>query len=213
MIKIFQFLQKKLGTSEAYSTFSTAALKTNVLTCGMSLFSSMEAAFHLGPNYLTNSEIYKNTEFEEFENLFNIAQKLVMEHSEEILDVKWLEYSSPSWTRSVLSHECVGQMEDSKEAIEGWRGQVERLSLYSSYQDVVRRIDGEAIELEWNIFPGFSSLAILQEIQKDLARKNIQPEEFKDRIIFMSMFNDIDWSQRKNNENCISNAEKPWKTQ
>ena len=33
---------------------------------------------------------------------------------------------------------------------------------------------------------GFSSLSILQEIQKDLARKNIQPEEFKDQIIFMS---------------------------
>ena len=49
-------------------------------------------------------------------------------------------------------------------------------------------------------------MSILQEIQKDLARKNIQPEEFKDRIIFMSMFNDIDW--KKNDENCISNAEK-----
>ena len=52
-------------------------------------------------------------------------------------------------------------------------------------------IDGEAIEFEWKNFSGFSSLSVLQEIQKDLARKNIQPEEFKDPIIFMSMFNDI----------------------
>ena len=60
-----------------------------------------------------------------------------------------------------------------------------------------------------NIFQRFSSLQILQEIQKDWARKNnIQPEEFKDRIIFMSMFNDIDWSRRKNDENWILNAKK-----
>ena len=51
-------------------------------------------------------------------------------------------------------------------------------------------------------------LCILEEIQKDLERMNIQPEEFKGRIIFMSMFSYIDWSERKNDENCISNAEK-----
>ena len=40
----------------------------------------------------------------------------------------------------------------------------------------------------------------------DLGRKNIVPENFKDRIIFMSMFNDIEW--KKKDDNCISNAEK-----
>ena len=67
-------------------------------------------------------------------------------------------------------------------------------------------IDGEAIEFEWTMFPGFSSLSILREIQRDLERENIQAEDFKDRIIFMSMFNDIEW--KTNDENCISNAEK-----
>ena len=56
------------------------------------------------PNYLANLEIYKNTKFEEIASVSNITQKLVMEHSEEILNVKCLEYSSPSWARSVLSH-------------------------------------------------------------------------------------------------------------
>ena len=67
-------------------------------------------------------------------------------------------------------------------------------------------IDGEAIEFGWKMFPGFSSLSILHEIQQDLEKRKIQPEEFKDRIIFMSMFNDIDWKKRKD-EKCISNAE------
>ena len=77
---------------------------------------------------------------------------------------------------------------------------MEGLRSYSSCQDAVG-IDGEAIEFEWTSFPGFSSFSILQEIQSDLARKNnIQPEEFKDQIIFMSMFNDIEW--KTNDENC-----------
>ena len=48
------------------------------------------------------------------------------------------------------------------------------------------RIDGEPIEFEWNVFPGFTSLQILQEIQNNLQKRNIKPEEFTDRIIFMS---------------------------
>ena len=98
-----------------------------------------------------------------------------MEHSEEILNVKCLEYSSPSWATSVLVNDqaikwakakvcvyadsvlCVGQMKDSPGAIKRWKGQVEGLG-------------------------------------------------FKDRIISMSMFNDIEW--KTNDENCISNAEK-----
>ena len=99
---------------------------------------------------------------------------------------------------------CVGQKRDTPEAIERWKGHVEGLRLYSSYQDAVG-IEGEAIEFEWKNFPGFSSLSVLQEIQRDLEKREIQPEEFKDGIIFMPMFNDIEWKTK--DENCISNAE------
>ena len=57
-----------------------------------------------------------------------------------------------------------------------------------------------------DIFPGFPTFSILQEIQKDLEEKNIQPENFEDRIIFMSMFNDILW--KSDDENCISTLRK-----
>ena len=67
-------------------------------------------------------------------------------------------------------------------------------------------IDGEAIEFEWKILQGFSTLSILQEMQRNLQEKNIQPENFEDRIIFTSMFNDILW--KTDDERCISNAEK-----
>ena len=47
-------------------------------------------------------------------------------------------------------------------------------------------IDEEPIEFEWNIFLGHT----------------------KDRIIFMSMFNDIDWTEKENHNECFSNSEK-----
>ena len=50
-----------------------------------------------------------------------------------------------------------------------------------------------------NNFPGFTTLIILQEIQEDLEEKNIKPENFKDRIIFMSMLNDILWKSDDQN--------------
>ena len=56
--------------------------------------SSMKAAVHLGPNCLTNLEIYKNTNFEEIQSSFNITQKWILERSEEILTVNTLESSS-----------------------------------------------------------------------------------------------------------------------
>ena len=52
-------------------------------------------------------------------------------------------------------------------------------------------------------FPGFSSLSIFRETQKDLTRKNIQLEQIKDCIILMSMFNDNE--RKTNEENCNPN--------
>ena len=56
-------------------------------------------------------------------------------------------------------------------------------------------------------FPGFTSLQILQEIQNNLHERNIKPEEFTGRIVFMSMFNDIDWTRQGNDGICFSNPE------
>ena len=67
--------------------------------------SSMKAATHLWPTSTENLEVFKNTNFEEIQSLFNITQKPVLEHSEEILNVHTIESTSPSWTRSTLSHD------------------------------------------------------------------------------------------------------------
>ena len=142
-----------------------------------------ETAIHLGRNYLANLEVYKNTNFEEIQSLFNITQKMILEHSEEILNVNTIKSASPHGKRSVLSLDqvvqwtrakvrvyldsvlCLVNVNDSKDAITRWEGQVEEFCFL---------------------------LQILQKIQDDLRERNIEPEKFTDRIIFMSRFNDID---------------------
>ena len=208
MSQIFQFQQGRLGMSSSDAAFSMQAYKTNVLIWWMFMSSSMKAAIHLGPNYLANSEIYKNTKFEEIESSSNIVQKLVM------------AYSSPSWARAVFSHDQVGKGKSmclcwfrsmcwADEGQSRSNRKMERSSGRTQVVFVLPRSSGHRWRSNWirvEIFPGFTSWQILQEIQRDLARKNIQPKEFKDRIVFLSMFNDIDG--KKSDENCTSNAEK-----
>ena len=119
----------------------------------------MKAAIHLGPNYLANLVIYKNTNFEEIQSLFNITQKLMLEHSEEMMNVHTIYSSSPSWTRSVLSHGqviqwtnakvivnsdsvlCPVNMNDSKDAIFRCEGQEEEFKMSLCYKELLG-IDG-----------------------------------------------------------------------
>ena len=58
------------------------AYKTNMLMWGLFMASSMKAAIHLGPRHTDNFEVYKNSEFEDIESLFNITKKLLSENSE-----------------------------------------------------------------------------------------------------------------------------------
>ena len=216
MSKICQFLQKRLGMSASDTTSS--------MMWRMLMTSSRKAAIHLGPIMYGSRKPTKTQNSRRLKSLFNITQKLVVEHSEDILKVKCLEYSSPSNVRSALARDqavkwakaavcvyadsilCVGQVKHISGATARWKGPVEDLKQSSSYQDAVG-VDGEAIEFEWHNFPGFSSLSILEEIRRELAGKKIQPEEFQNRIIFMSMCNDIAWSKGKNDENCIASQE------
>ena len=50
-------------------------------------------------------------------------------------------------------------------------------------------------------------MELLKEIQIKVTTRGIRPEECEDRIIFMSMFNDIDWSKGRENFNvCFANS-------
>ena len=84
--------------------------------------------------------------------------------------------------------------------------QAQEFQQSNSYRELLGT-DGEPIDFEWNIFSRVTSLEILQKIQKDVQDRHIEPEDCEDRIIFMSMFNDIEWIQKGNSEQCISKSE------
>ena len=67
-------------------------------------------------------------------------------------------------------------------------------------------IDGEPMELEWNIFPGFTTLQLCNKVQEFLSKMSVEPEDFTRRIIFMSMVNDISWRSKDNEAECELSA-------
>ena len=70
----------------------------------------------------------------------------------------------------------------------------------------------ESMEIQLNssgIFSkDFRHCRYFRQIQNDLRERNIEPDKFTDGIIFMSMFNDIDWIRKGNDGICISKSEK-----
>ena len=67
--------------------------------------------------------------------------------------------------------------------------------------------NGEAFEFEWYIYPGHTTMDLLHGLQTRMATRGIRPEEFEDRIIFMSMCSDIAWSKGKEIFNeCYANS-------
>ena len=75
----------------------------------------------------------------------------------------------------------------------------------SSQYTTLDTIDGEPMEFEWNIFPGFTTLQFIGKVQ-EIMTKIGDPSQFKGRIIFMSTFNDIVWGSEDNERECIANA-------
>ena len=68
---------------------------------------TMKAAVYLGPDYTEHLEVYRNTNLEELQNLFDITQSLMLHHQAEILNVTPIDWTAPSWTRSALTHDQV----------------------------------------------------------------------------------------------------------
>ena len=65
---------------------------------------------------------------------------------------------------------------------------------------------GEPIEFDSENFPGATALDLLLKNSEVLEGKRITPENFGDRIIFMSMFNDIVLDKKRNVELCTTTS-------
>ena len=168
------------------------------------MYVTLESAVFMGKNYSDNLHSIKNTKD------LDISAKLVSEQ-DEIYGVKTIDWEDFSWKYlsligdeqvislqrtkvSVFSDSvlCLGKMNENPRSNAAWEQRLGWFKTSQEYRDL-DRIDGEPMEFEWNIFPGYNTLQPSQEVQELLLRLNETPENFTGRIIFMSMFNDISW--------------------
>ena len=101
---------------------------------------------------------------------------------------------------------CLGKIHENPQSNTAWEDRLAWFKSSPEYRDF-DRIDGEPMEFEWNIFPGFNTLQLSQEVKSLLLRLGETPETFTGRIIFMSMFNDISCGSKDNENECESNAQ------
>ena len=100
---------------------------------------------------------------------------------------------------------CLGKIHQHPSANESWKDRIEWITTSQSYRDY-DEISGEPTEFEWNIFPGFTTLQLLDKVTDLLSRFGETPEIFTGRILFMSMFNGISCEKQDNERECLANA-------
>ena len=173
--------------------------------------STLQASVFMEKNYSDNWHSIKNTEDLTMKQMFDISEKLITEQSDEIYGVNTVNWEDCTWkSLSLVGDEevisllrakvyifsdsvlCQGKMNENSQSNIAWE---DRLTWFKSSQEyrALDRIDGVPMEFEWNIFPGFTTLQLCNDVQELLSRLSVEPENFIERIIFMSMFNDISW--------------------
>ena len=133
---------------------------------------------------------------------------MITEQSDEIYGTSTMNWEDSSWKHLSLvngeevislSHAkvyvfsdcvlCLEKVNQNPTSNTAWEQQLDWFKDSSLYR-TLDTIDGERMEFEWNIFPGFTTLELVREVQKFMSNMG-EPEQFQRRIIFMSMFNDI----------------------
>ena len=90
---------------------------------------------------------------------------------------------------------CLGGLKENPNDV--WKEKIKWYFENNHLKDL-NRIDGESMEFEWQLLPGFTTFGLLEQIQEFMKEQKCHPEQFKGRIIFMSMYNDIAWGEKGN---------------
>ena len=113
-------------------------------------------------------------------------KQLSLVNDEEVISLSRAKFSV--FSDSVL---CLGKVNQNPTSNTAWEEQLGWFKDSPQYR-TLDTIDGEPMEFEWNIFTGFTTLQLVDEVEKFM-NKMSDPAQFQGRIIFMSMFNDIIW--------------------
>ena len=146
--------------------------------------------------------------------MFDLSEKLIVDKSDENFGVPQISWEDFPWQQLSLVNDeevslshakvyvlsdsvlCLGKVNQNTISNTVWE---EKLSWFkdSSQYRTLDTTDGEPLEFESNIFPGFTALQLVDEVQKFRNKMGDPPEQFKGRIIFTSMFNDISWRTKR----------------
>ena len=121
--------------------------------------------------------------------MFNISEEFIFEQSDDIYGVNTINWEDSSWKHSFFdwwwrSHQsvahtkkfnvfsgsvlCFGKMNENPQSNYAWEDK-----LYIALET----IDGESMEFEWKIFPGFTTLQLNSRVQEFLSNMSIEPED------------------------------------
>ena len=78
---------------------------------------------------------------------------------------------------------CLGKIFENPEPDDAWEQRLGRMKSSQNYRNF-DRIDGEPMDFEWNIFPGFNTLQLSEKVKNLLYRLGETPENFTGRILF-----------------------------
>ena len=184
-------------------------LDVNLAIWRVFMSTTLRSAVHLGKDYDTNLRFVKNFLWITTGQLFEETEKLVSGHTE-TAGTSVIDFQDPRWMLTSLLHSRAYQSSTAKVYVFSdsvlCLGKMGDDNNYSE----LNRIDGQPMELEWKIFPGPTAVGILNQIQQMMGELQCEPENFTGRIILMSMFNDIVWDAKGNDEIC-ENSSKTFK--
>ena len=135
-----------------------------------------------------------------WDSFFQVTERLITEQTE-ITGLTTIDWHQPMRRETTLFTDravqfatdkfyvfsdsvlCLGGISD--EPVKAWESRIKWFLETCDVKDL-NRIDGET---------GITELEILDEIQNMMTESMCEPEQFKGRIIFMSMYTDIDWTK------------------
>ena len=165
----------------------------------------------MGKNYQNNCHSIVNTADLTLEQMFDISTKLVSEQNEISgletigVDERIINLQRTKFYVFSDSGLCLGKMFEKPESNEAWEQRLGRTKSPQNYRNF-DKIDGESMEFEWNIFPGFNTLQLSKKVKSLLHRLGETTENSTGRILFMSMINDISCGTKDNEQECLANA-------
>ena len=143
---------------------------------------TMESAVFMGKNYLDNCHSITNTNDLTLKRMFDISARLVSEQ-DEISGLETIGWENHSWKHlSLIGEEriinlqrtkvyvfsdsvlCLGKIHENPQSNDAWEDRLGWFKTSPEYRNF-DRIDGEPMDFEWNIFPGFNTLQLSDEVK------------------------------------------------